>query len=88
MKYYEESMGFTEDGLLSGKSISTIIYNVKVTTSVVRGQIICRGEDGWSPATENDDAQKPLAIVAATFTPDDTHKVTQAYVRQWSSSVD
>ena len=82
MGYYEEVMGFEEDGLLAHSAIQSIVHNVKVTGSVVRGQLICRGTDGkYSPVTENADASKVLAIAANTFTPEDGHDTTQAYVR-------
>ena len=80
MKYYEEVRGFEEDGLLAERQIATIVHNVKVLAPVVRGQLVCKDENGWSPVTENADAQKALGIVASTFAPDETHKVTQIYV--------
>ncbi|MBQ4495067.1 MAG: hypothetical protein II968_04800, partial [Selenomonadaceae bacterium] len=70
MGYYEEVMGFEEDGLIVHAAIQTILHNVKVSAAVVRGQLICRGTDGkYSPVTENADASKALAIAARDFTP-------------------
>lgn len=82
MGYYEEVMGFEEDGLIAHSEIQTILHNVKVSAAVVRGQLICRGSDGkYSPVTENADASKVLAIAACDFTPSDDNNVTQAYAR-------
>lgn len=77
--YYEEVRGFAEDGLIGGEHIPLIVENAVVTSAVVRGHLICKGDDGWSPVTENDDASKDLAIVATSFTPDEDHEVTQIY---------
>lgn len=80
--WYEEVMGFAEDGLIAHAAIQTILHNVKVSAAVVRGQLICRGSDGkYSPVTENADASKVLAIAANNFTPSEDNNVTQAYVR-------
>lgn len=82
MGYYEEVMGFEEDGLLAHTGIAAFVQNVKVSSAVVRGQLICRGDDGkYSPVTENADASKVLAIAANNFSPTDDNNVTQAYVR-------
>ena len=80
--WYEEVMGFAEDGLIAHTAIQTILHNVKVSAAVVRGQLICRGSDGkYSPVTENADASKVLAIAANNFTPSEDNNVTQAYVK-------
>lgn len=80
--WYEESMGFEEDGLLAHTGIASFVQNVKVSSAVVRGQLICRGTDGkYSPVTENADASKVLAIAANNFSPTDDNNVTQAYAR-------
>ena len=82
MNYYDEVMGFKEDGLIAHSAIQSIVHNVKVSAAVVRGLLICRGADGkYSPVTENADASKTLAIAATDFTPTDDSNVTQAYVR-------
>ncbi|MBD3878211.1 MAG: hypothetical protein SR1Q5_00795 [Quinella sp. 1Q5] len=80
MKYYEEVAGYEEDGLLAGVNIAAIIHNVKVTTPVIRGHLLCKGENGWSPVEANADAQKPLAIAATFFNPVGDNNITQAYV--------
>ena len=82
MCYYEEVMGFEEDGLLAHNAIAAFVQNVKVSSAVVHGQLICRGDDGkYSPVTENADASKVLAIAARDFTPSNDNNVTQSYSR-------
>lgn len=82
MGYYEEVAGFEEDGLIAHSAIQSIVHNVKVSATVVRGHLLCKGNDGkYSPVTENADASKALAIAATNFTPSETNSTTQAYAR-------
>ena len=79
--YYEEVTGYEEDGLIGHAAIAPIMHNIKVSKAVTRGHLICKGTSGtWSPVTENDDAEKVLAIAAADFTPSTGNDVTQAYM--------
>jgi len=81
MNYYEQGTGYSEDGLIGGHEVAAIVHNVKVSSEVVRGHLICEDSSGaWAPVTVNDDASKPLAIATTDFEPSEDNDITPAYV--------
>lgn len=83
MKYYEEGVGFEEDGLLGGTEFPTELYNVSISSgaSLSRGDLICGSSMSgvFAPVSSASDASKILMIANEDFTATSLSAVTSAY---------
>ena len=83
MKYYEEGVGFEEDGLLGGTEFPTELRNVNVgaSASITRGDLLCGSSMSgvFAPVGSASDASKVLLIANEDFTATSLSAVTSAY---------
>lgn len=83
MKYYEEGVGFEEDGLLGGVEFPTELYNVSISSgaSLSRGDLICGSSMSgvFAPVGGASDANKILLVANEDFVADSLNAVTSAY---------
>lgn len=81
MKYYDETEGFVEDGLIGGNQ-PQVVHNVSLAAnaSISRGELLCSTDGVWSLVTTAADSSKPLAIAASDCVADSIGAVTPAYM--------